>query len=388
MIVFKNLDIAYQNKLVLTNINLTIRDSEFFVLIGSSGCGKTTLLKSINKLNPIKSGSLTINDRPIASIRARELPQLIGYVVQNGGLFPHLTIEENIALTLEITRYPKENIDTRIDEMMRLVNLDPAIYRDRYPSQLSGGQQQRVGIARAFAADPPIVLMDEPFSALDPVTRTELQDEIHELQRKTKKTIVFVTHDMDEAIKLADRICIIQNGKIAQCDIPENILKHPSNQYVQDFIGKNRLWANPSYIRAADIMRLRPLSVNRGRTVLQALAIMRQYGIDSLLLTDEKSHLLGLIRIQALMDEKDISKKVDEFCTSKCTTVHEDTTLQEIISTIDYDRTGIIPVVSNDKTVLGYLTKSSLLATMSRQFAPERALAEEMTGGVDSCTIH
>ena len=373
MIVFENLYIAYQNKLVLTNINLKIRDNEFFVLIGSSGCGKTTLLKSINKLNPVKSGSLTINNRPVASIRAGELPNLIGYVVQGGGLFPHLSIEENIALTLEISNYPKERVDARIDEMMRLVNLEPQVYRNRYPSQLSGGQQQRVGIARAFAADPPIVLMDEPFSALDPVTRTELQDEIHELQRKTGKTIVFVTHDMDEAIKLADRICIIQNGRIAQCDIPENILKHPSNQYVRDFIGKNRLWANPEYIRAADIMRLRPLSINRGRTVLQALTIMRQYGIDSLLLTDEKNHLLGLVRIQTLMDEKDSSKKVDDFCVSDCTTVHEDTTLQKIISTIDYDSSGIIPVISDDKTVLGYLTKSSLLATMSRQFVPERA---------------
>ncbi|MDO4266782.1 MAG: ABC transporter ATP-binding protein [Eubacteriales bacterium] len=373
MIVFQNLYIAYQNKTILTNIDLTIRDSEFFVLIGSSGCGKTTLLKSINKLNPIKSGSLTINKRSVTSIRAGELPNLIGYVVQNGGLFPHLSIEENIALTLEIAKYPKERIDARIDEMMHLVNLEPQVYRNRYPSQLSGGQQQRVGIARAFAADPPIVLMDEPFSALDPVTRTELQAEIHDLQRTTGKTIVFVTHDMDEAIKLADRICIIQNGRIAQCDIPENILKHPSNQYVQDFIGKNRLWANPEYIRAADIMRLRPLSINRGRTVLQALTIMRQYGIDSLLLTDEKNRLLGLVRIQALMDEKDSSKKVDSFCISDCTTVHQDTTLQKIISTIDYDSSGIIPVISDDRTVLGYLTKSSLLATMSRQFVPERA---------------
>lgn len=373
MIVFKNLYIAYQSKEVLTNINLTIQDGEFFVLIGSSGCGKTTLLKSINKLNPVKSGSLTINGRPVASIRAGELPNLIGYVVQNGGLFPHLSIEENIALTLEIAKYPKEQIDARIDEMMRLVNLDPKAYRNQYPSQLSGGQQQRVGIARAFAADPPIVLMDEPFSALDPVTRTELQDEIHELQRKTGKTIVFVTHDMDEAIKLADRICIIQNGRIAQCDIPENILKHPSTQYVQEFIGKNRLWANPEYIRAADIMRLRPLSINRGRTVLQALTIMRQYGIDSLLLTDEKNRLLGLVRIQSLMNEKDASKQVDGFCVSDCTTVHADTTLQNIISTIDYDSSGIIPVISDDRKVLGYLTKSSLLATMSRQFVPERA---------------
>jgi len=151
-------------------------------------------------------------------------------VVQSGGLFPHLTVEENIALTMQIARFSKEAIRDRVDKMLKMVNLDPEIYRGQYPSQLSGGQQQRVGIARAFAANPPIVLMDEPFSALDPMTRAELQNEIHDLQTKAQKTVVFVTHDMDEAIKLADRICIIQDGKVAQCDTPENILKHPASQ--------------------------------------------------------------------------------------------------------------------------------------------------------------
>ena len=269
MIEFEDVRIAYKDKPVLDGVSLTIHDREFFVLIGSSGCGKTTLLKSINKLLPLRGGSLSIDGIPVEQIKVQDLPKKVGYVVQSGGLFPHLTVEENIALTMQIARFSKEAIRDRVDKMLKMVNLDPEIYRGQYPSQLSGGQQQRVGIARAFAANPPIVLMDEPFSALDPMTRAELQNEIHDLQTKAQKTVVFVTHDMDEAIKLADRICIIQDGKVAQCDTPENILKHPANQYVTEFIGANRLWANPEYIRAADIMRRRPFTISKGRTVIR-----------------------------------------------------------------------------------------------------------------------
>lgn len=195
---------AYKEKEVLNNVDLTIQDGEFFVLIGSSGCGKTTLLKSINKLLPVQQGTLKINGTPVSQIKVNQLPNLVGYVVQAGGLFPHLTVEENIALVMKVAQYPKEQIHDRVTAMLKMVNLDPALYRNQYPSQLSGGQQQRVGVARAFAVDPPIVLMDEPFSALDPMTRSELQNEIHALQKKTGKTIIFVTHDMDEALKLAD----------------------------------------------------------------------------------------------------------------------------------------------------------------------------------------
>ena len=292
MIEFEDARIAYKDKAVLDDVSLTIRDHEFFVLIGSSGCGKTTLLKSINKLLPLKSGKLSINGIPVNQIKAHEIPKMVGYVVQSGGLFPHLTVEENVALTMQIVHFSKEAIQDRVDKMLHMVNLDPETYRGQYPCQLSGGQQQRVGIARAFAADPPIVLMDEPFSALDPMTRSDLQNEIHDLQTKAQKTVVFVTHDMDEAIKLADRICIIQNGRIAQCDTPEEILKHPANSYVEEFVGKNRLWCNPAYIKAADIMKKGAIHISKDRTVLQALQIMKHNVVDSLLVTSGKNHRL------------------------------------------------------------------------------------------------
>ena len=378
---------AYNDRPVLNHVDLTIQDCEFFVLIGSSGCGKTTLLKSINKLLNVQKGKLLINGTPVDRIKTNQLPNLVGYVVQAGGLFPHLTVEENIALVMRIAGYPSERISERVTEMLRMVDLDPDTYRNQYPSQLSGGQQQRVGVARAFAVDPPIVLMDEPFSALDPMTRAELQDEIHTLQKKTKKTVVFVTHDMDEAIKLADRICIIQEGHIVQCDTPERILKAPANQYVTDFIGANRLWANPEYIRARDIMRRRPITISRGRTVLQALQIMRQSGVDSLLVVDGRDRLLGVLWLEELMSENDGSGSAETYLSDDYVAVEGDTTLKEIISTIDYDVSGIIPVIEHDRTLVGFLTKSSLLATMSRQFVPEHT-AGERSGVIWAAAAH
>ena len=387
MIEFQNVSMAYKDRPVLNHVDLTIQDSEFFVLIGFSGCGKTTLLKSINKLLNVQKGKLLINGTPVDRIKTNQLPNLVGYVVQAGGLFPHLTVEENIALVMRIAGYPSERISERVTEMLRMVDLDPDAYRNQYPSQLSGGQQQRVGVARAFAVDPPIVLMDEPFSALDPMTRAELQDEIHTLQKKTRKTVLFVTHDMDEAIKLADRICIIQEGHIVQCDTPERILKAPANQYVTDFIGANRLWANPEYIRARDIMRRRPITISRGRTVLQALQIMRQSGVDSLLVVDGRDRLLGVLWLEELMSEKDGSGSAETYLSDDYVAVEGDTTLKEIISTIDYDVSGIIPVIEHDRTLVGFLTKSSLLATMSRQFVPEHT-AGERSGVIWAAAAH
>ena len=385
MIELKNLYKSYRGKSVLMNISLTIQDNEFFVLIGSSGCGKTTLLKTLNKLNPIDKGEILINGTPINRIKVTQLPRLMGYVVQEGGLFPHMTVEDNIALAMRVAGYPKEKIYDRITELLELVNLEPDQYRSQYPSQLSGGQRQRIGVARAFAADPEIILMDEPFSALDPMTRAELQDEVHQLQLRFHKTIVFVTHDMDEAVKLADRICIIQDGKVAQCDTPENILKHPANQYVTEFIGANRLWANPEYIRAADIMRRRPFTISKGRTVIQALQIMRHNSVDSLLVLDKGQTLLGVVWLEELIGKRE-ADPIEYYISDDYIAVEGETSLKEIIATIDYDVSGIIPVIQHDRKLLGYLTKSIILATMSKQFVPEHT-AGERSGVICPATL-
>ncbi|MDU4478767.1 ABC transporter ATP-binding protein [Clostridium sp.] len=376
MIELKNVSKSFKNKKVLENISLEIQTGEFFVVIGSSGCGKTTLLKSINKLQNIDNGDIIINGESVNSLNPSDLPRKIGYVVQEGGLFPHLTIADNIALTLNIIGESKAKIANRVDEMLQMVNLEPHVYCNLYPSQLSGGQMQRVGVARAFAADPDIILMDEPFSALDPVTRNELQDEVFKLQKRFNKTIIFVTHDMDEAIKLANRICIIQEGTVIQCDTPENILKHPANSYVEDFVGKNKLWSNPEFVKAEDIMLKKPYEISKERTVVQAIQIMGNHNIESILVTEE-SKLLGVLYLEDIIDKENYTGAIEEYISKEYPYAFTDTNLRKIITTFDYNMSGIIPVIDHSNYVQGYLTKGALLASLSRQFAPYGSRVEE-----------
>lgn len=376
MIELKNVSKSFKNKKVLENISLEIQTGEFFVVIGSSGCGKTTLLKSINKLHNIDSGDIIINGESVANLNPSDLPKKIGYVVQEGGLFPHLTIADNIALTLNIINESEGKISKRVDEMLQMVDLEPDVYGNLYPSQLSGGQRQRVGVARAFAADPDIILMDEPFSALDPVTRNELQDEVFKLQKRFNKTIIFVTHDMDEAIKLANRICIIQEGTVIQCDTPENILKHPANSYVEDFVGKNKLWSNPEFVNAEDIMLKKPYEISKERTVVQAIQIMGNHNIESILVTEE-SKLLGVLYLEDIIDKENYTGAIEEYISKEYPYAFTDTNLRKIITTFDYNMSGIIPVIDHSNYVQGYLTKGALLASLSRQFAPYGSRVEE-----------
>ena len=245
MIEFKNISKGYKNKKILKGINLNIEKGKLITIIGESGCGKTTLLKMINRLIKPSSGAIYIDGKNIKSIDEVILRRNIGYVIQQTGLFPHMTIRENIELIPKMQKIDNDKILENTKKLMQMVGLKSEEFLDRYPTELSGGQQQRVGVARAFANDPDIILMDEPFSALDPMTRSDLQDELVELQSKLKKTIVFVTHDMDEAIKISDMICIMKDGEMLQYDTPENILKNPVNDFVSSFVGKNRIWSSP-----------------------------------------------------------------------------------------------------------------------------------------------
>ena len=223
MIEFKGITKSFKGNEVLKGINLEIQTGHLVAIIGGSGCGKTTLLKMINLLIHPTSGEILIDGEDITKYDVIKLRRRMGYVIQQTGLFPHMTIRENIQLISKLEKVEHKKLEDITIQMMNMVGLDPSVYLDRYPTELSGGQQQRVGVARAFATDPEIILMDEPFSALDPMTRSDLQDELVGLQSKLGKTIVFVTHDMDEAIKIADMICIMKDGKILQYDTPENI---------------------------------------------------------------------------------------------------------------------------------------------------------------------
>ncbi|KEK24063.1 ABC transporter ATP-binding protein [Bacillus gaemokensis] len=244
MIRFDHVSKAYEDGTkAVDSLHLEIKKGEFFVLIGPSGCGKTTTMKMINRLIETTEGSISIDGKDIQDYNIHELRWDIGYVLQQIALFPHMTIAENIAIVPEMRKWGKERVRERVDELLDMVGLDPDVYRNRMPDELSGGQKQRVGVVRALAANPKIVLMDEPFSALDPLSREQLQKDIVKLQKKIQKTIVFVTHDMQEALTLGDRICVMKKGKIVQLDTPEGIIHNPANDFVEEFIGNRvRPW--------------------------------------------------------------------------------------------------------------------------------------------------
>ncbi|SET47048.1 osmoprotectant transport system ATP-binding protein [Salinibacillus kushneri] len=238
MITFQNVSKTYPDGTrAVKNVNIDVEDGEFFVIIGPSGSGKTTTLKMINRLIPLTEGTIRIQDKKISDYDIHELRWNIGYVLQQIALFPHMTISENIAIVPDLKKWDQEKIQHRIDELLQMAGLAPDTYRNRKPSELSGGEQQRVGVIRALAADPDLILMDEPFSAVDPITREKLQDDILDLQQNIKKTVVFVTHDMQEALKLGDRICVMRDGKVEQIGTPYDLLKRPANEFVQDFVG-------------------------------------------------------------------------------------------------------------------------------------------------------
>ena len=369
MIEIKNIVKTAGEKVILDDISLTIESGSFVVLIGPSGCGKTTTLKLLNKLIEPTSGEIYIDGKPISKEDPIKLRRNIGYVIQNIGLFPHLTIKENIELIPKLKGdKSEEEISETTERLVKMVGLDPDEFLYKYPTELSGGQQQRIGVIRAIATDADIILMDEPFSALDPITRTQLQEWLYELQQDLKKTIIFVTHDMDEALKLADKICIMQGGKIQQYDTAENLLKHPANSFVKDFIGSDRLWSAPEYIKAKDIMIKEPVKAIETRTVIQAMEIMRTNKVDSILVTDKNNLLVGILTIKELRRNGIQDYYIYKVMNKDPLFIYEDCNLIEILNIMNNQNVGHIPVVSRDGQLVGLITRSSLLSVLSEQF--------------------
>jgi osmoprotectant transport system ATP-binding protein len=241
-------------KPAVNDVSLTVNSGEFIVLLGTSGCGKTTLLKMVNRLYEQTEGNILVDGIDTKDVPVNDLRRRIGYVIQQSGLFPHMTVEQNIAVVPEMLGWDKVRISARTDELLELVHLDPKFYRKRYPRQLSGGQQQRIGLARALAADPPFMLMDEPFGAIDAITRTKLQDELINIQKKLHKTIMFVTHDVEEALRLADKIIIMKDGEVVQFDAPLQLILHPKNEFVQHLMGGDDMIRKISLIKVSAAM--------------------------------------------------------------------------------------------------------------------------------------
>lgn len=286
------------------HLSLTVPAGEIVMFIGPSGCGKTTSLKMINRLLEPTSGTITIAGQDISSFNPDELRRKIGYVIQGGSLFPHMTVAQNIGIVPGLLKWDRKRITARADELLELVGLDPAEYRHRYPRELSGGQQQRVGVARGLAADPPVILMDEPFGAVDPITRQRLQDELQMIQRELGKTIVCVTHDIDEAIKLGDRILLLDKGAhVAQYDTPEALLTSPASNYVADFVGSGSALKTLSLSRVDAIELYPQTAVHVGDDVRDAIVRAKQAGHRSVVVLDRRDRPVDWVWLRSLQGD-------------------------------------------------------------------------------------
>lgn len=366
MIQFENIVKKYRTKKIINSFSLTIDPGQLVVFIGPSGCGKTTLLKMINRLIQPTSGKIYVNNKDISTVNPIALRRNIGYVIQNTGLFPHMSIKENLELIPKLKGEDPISITQKTMQLLEMVGLDPKDYMNRYPKELSGGQQQRIGVARAFSTESEIILMDEPFSALDPVTRNSLQDELYLMQKELNKTIIFVTHDMDEAIKIADKICILKDGDLLQYDTPENILKNPANEFVESFIGKRRVWNNPELILAEDIMIPNPVKITAKRNVLQAIEIMKDNKVDSLMVTDKHNVLEGLVTLKSIqLINRNTS--IETVMEQNVLSIPHDANLISVLAMMNEHQIGYLPVVNKSKQLTGLITRSSILSALSSQ---------------------
>ena len=362
MVEFKNVSKIYPgDKVAVENINLRTERGEFVCFIGTSGGGKTTTLRMINGMLIPTGGDITVDGKNIHDIDPIELRRSIGYVIQNIGLMPHMTIRDNITLVPKLLKWPKEKRDARAKELIKMVEL-PKEFLDRYPSELSGGQQQRIGVIRALAADQQIILMDEPFGALDPLTREALQRLVKRLQQQMGRTIIMVTHDMDEAIRLADRIVIMDQGHIIQNASPDDVLTHPANEFVANLIGPERLrQAKVNHLTAAEIMRPNPIKIHAQQNLGDALNQMHQYHVDSLMVVDDEDHLTGILDLKTLRNQQQPQLIIDDMKHAVPVKIKEDERLQMITEPLLERNWEYVPVVDEQNHLKGIITRSALV---------------------------
>ena len=306
MIELEHISKRYDGRPVVDDLSLTVPDGAFCILLGPSGCGKSTTLRMINRLVPFDSGAIRIAGEDIRDVPEEALRRRIGYAIQSIGLFPHWTVEDNIATVPRLLNWPGRRIRDRVAELLELLRLDPESYRRKYPHQLSGGDQQRIGVARALAADPELLLMDEPFGAVDPITRDALQNEIARIHAATKKTIVFVTHDIEEALRLATIIAILERGRLAQWGAPIDIVEHPASAFVRDFVGGEGSGLKLLGLRKiAERMRLggsaAGLPLSADASLREALAAMTERHTDRLPVADASGRAIGIIMLADLV---------------------------------------------------------------------------------------
>ena len=403
MLEFKNVSKTYQgDKPAVEGVTLTFNEGEFIVFIGTSGSGKTTCMRMINRMTEPTSGTILLNGRDIATMDAVRLRRRIGYVIQQIGLMPHMTIYENVTLVPSLLKWDEERRRATAKRLMKRVGLDES-FLERYPAELSGGQQQRVGVIRALAADPEIILMDEPFGALDPITRDSLQQLIKRLQKELGKTVVFVTHDMDEALALADRIVIMDKGRVVQFDAPENILQNPANAFVESLLGEDRLNEASLALRTVDEVMVRdPALVTSEQSIRDALRLMRRHRAETLFVTDPDGVIQGVVDIfdiekvsvkQARQsgrtgregERTDLMQDRIETIMKPASFIAQDTLIRDALHWIVHLNYRYLPVVDGENRLVGVVTRASLVEDIYANVwgADEDAIREDTVQTTD-----
>jgi osmoprotectant transport system ATP-binding protein len=357
MILLKNLTKVYGGVTAVDNISMEVGAGEVCVLLGPSGCGKTTTMKMINRLIEPSGGRVLIGGKDVSEVDPVQLRRSIGYVIQQIGLFPNKTVEDNICVVPDMLGHDRKASRKHAAELLEMVNLKPAAYAKRYPKELSGGQQQRVGVVRALAADPPLLLMDEPFGALDPINREVIQDEFMKLQAAMRKTVIFVSHDIDEAVKMASRIAILRSGRLVQYDTPDNILAHPADSFVADFVGQDRTLKRLRLIAVRDAMTADPPRVLADDDVGRAVALMEQHGHNSVVMVGARGKAQGFVRLEALRGKKG---KVGEYFEKLAYVVRSDDNLRNAVSQMFASDQSWLACVDADGVYEGYITQRGI----------------------------
>ncbi len=371
MVVYEDVTKIYDdNTVAVDGLNLTVEHGELMVFIGPSGCGKTTTLQMTNRLKEPTSGRILLNGEDTRNMRAVDLRRNMGYVIQEIALFPHMTVGQNISVVPDLLGWSKKDKRDRARELLEMVALDPEIYMNRYPRELSGGQQQRIGVLRALAVDPEVLLMDEPFGGLDPITRDQLHDELKTLQDKVKKTIIFVTHDMDEALKLADRVTLMRDGKIVQVDTAEEILRNPNDEFVADFIGSERRLISPLDVLVREVMLKDVPTLPPDASLDEALTTMQKENTDYVAVADGEEFLgmLSAHRLQRLRLSDDFEKG----------TVADAELVTITVDSRETMMTAVHRMAESEERALGVLnSRGKLVGAISRGWLPE-ILAKEI----------
>ena len=353
------------------NVNLEVNEGEICVFLGPSGCGKTTTMKMINRLIPITSGTILINGRDNKQLKASDLRRDIGYAIQEIGLFTHMTVGQNIETVPVLKGWSKEKRQQRVEELLALVRMDPVDYMNKYPAELSGGQRQRIGVARALGADPPILLMDEPFGAIDPINRVELQTEFLKIQEEIRKTIIFVTHDIYEAIKMGDRIALMKEGKLVQYDTPTNILYRPKDEFVEGFVGADRALKGLQLLRVKDVMNRDIPTVTLDDNVDTARHHLFETAGDFLAVVDRQRKFIGWIKAVGLEGQRTVKNAMEE----SSITTSDSAVLNEALSVMLASRFRSLPVIDSAGKLQGILTMDAIQETLHEAIQPRRTAA-------------